>query len=342
MVTPGCGDLLRRWRDLREVSQLALAADAGVSARHLSFIESGRSKPSREMLLNLADALDVPLRERNALLNAVGFAPVYRQSAIDSAELADVLGSLEAVLERLNPYPCVVMDHLWVVLRANAAALRSPTGRRLRPASRSNSTAKSWPGTTRPMRCWARSSRSPESPRSGARPTSARACPRWCRWCCRRGAAALAVHHHCHPWDSLPSHLRRRPRSRSYGRTASTCSMPASTSTRRSRSRRFWPGILWRGCAPRSAARWIRPGRRSPRSSHGSTKAGSRASSPHEARSEPPRDLPLRERRVRPRPARTAQGAASAFDVACPVRASWAAKILGSGVGRSQTFPRQT
>jgi transcriptional regulator with XRE-family HTH domain len=119
-----CGTLLKRWRDIRDVSQLELATDAGVSARHLSFIESGRSKPSREMLLTLADALDVPLRERNALLNAAGFAPQYRESGLDSQALAPVLRSLETVLERMDPYPCVVMNRTWEVLRANQAAMR--------------------------------------------------------------------------------------------------------------------------------------------------------------------------------------------------------------------------
>src|SRR5438093_9045239 len=102
-ANPPCGALLKRWRDMRNKSQLELAVDAGVSARHLSFIESGRSKPSREMVLTLAEALDVPLRERNALLNAAGFAPMYRQSALDSAELTGVLASLDAVLERMDP-----------------------------------------------------------------------------------------------------------------------------------------------------------------------------------------------------------------------------------------------
>jgi transcriptional regulator with XRE-family HTH domain len=119
-----CGVLLKRWRDVRKVSQLELAGDAGVSARHLSFIESGRSKPSREMLLTLAEALDVPLRERNALLNAAGFAPVYQESGLDSAELAGVLRSLEEVMDRMGPYPCLVLTRRWDVLRANAAAMR--------------------------------------------------------------------------------------------------------------------------------------------------------------------------------------------------------------------------
>src|SRR5262245_20683965 len=114
-MAPPCGQLLKRWRDLRKMSQLDLATDAGVSARHLSFIESGRSKPSRQMLLSLADALDVPLRERNALLHAAGFAPLYAERALDATELSGVLRSLETVLERMDPFPCLVLDRLWAV-----------------------------------------------------------------------------------------------------------------------------------------------------------------------------------------------------------------------------------
>ena len=117
-----CGPLLRRWRTARKMSQLDLAHTAGVSSRHLSFIESGRAKPSRDMLLVLAEALDVPLRERNALLQAAGFANVYRESALDDPELAGVLQSLEQVVERMNPYPCAVLDGRWNLVRANHAA----------------------------------------------------------------------------------------------------------------------------------------------------------------------------------------------------------------------------
>jgi len=118
------GTLLKYWRGVRNMSQLDLATEAGVSARHLSFIESGRSQPSREMVLTLAEALDVPLRERNALLEAAGFAARYRASPLDSVALADVLRSLEAMLDRMEPFPCVVLDRLWVVRRANRAAMR--------------------------------------------------------------------------------------------------------------------------------------------------------------------------------------------------------------------------
>lgn len=104
------------------MSQLDLAGRAGVSARHVSFVESGRAKPSRDMLLVLAEALDVPLRDRNALLEAGGFARVYRETPIDDPVLAGVLSSLEAVIEQTNPFPAVVLDASWVVLRANRAA----------------------------------------------------------------------------------------------------------------------------------------------------------------------------------------------------------------------------
>src|SRR6187399_2451206 len=88
MTSPRLGELLKLWRSKRRVSQLDLASQAGVSPRHLSFVETGRSKPSREMVLHLAEHLDVPLRDRNAMLTAAGFAPVYRESALDAPELA--------------------------------------------------------------------------------------------------------------------------------------------------------------------------------------------------------------------------------------------------------------
>src|SRR5947209_19102241 len=91
-VRPGhnVGDLLREWRQRRRLSQLNLAVEADVSTRHLSFVETGRSRPSRELVLTLAEHLDVPLRERNALLLAAGYAPLYHQSALDAAEIAPV------------------------------------------------------------------------------------------------------------------------------------------------------------------------------------------------------------------------------------------------------------
>src|SRR5919106_2524596 len=92
------GTLLRDWRQRRRLSQLDLALEAGVSARHLSFLETGRSKPSREMVLHLSDQLDVPLRDRNHLLLAAGFAPAYEERAIDAPEMAPVRDALDRIL----------------------------------------------------------------------------------------------------------------------------------------------------------------------------------------------------------------------------------------------------
>src|SRR5215472_8907422 len=119
-----CGEVLRYWRGLRGKSQLQLSSLAGVSTRHLSFVESGRSKPSRQMLLTLAEALDIPLRERNALFHAAGFANPYPERDLDAPELASALRALRLVLERLEPYPCTVLDQGWNVLLANEAAMR--------------------------------------------------------------------------------------------------------------------------------------------------------------------------------------------------------------------------
>jgi transcriptional regulator with XRE-family HTH domain len=117
------GALLKHWRGVRNMSQLDLAARAGVSARHVSFVESGRSKASREMLHLLAEALDVPLRERNALLSAAGFASAYTESSLDAQDLATVRRALVKLLERFDPYPCVVLDRHWNVTLANDGAL---------------------------------------------------------------------------------------------------------------------------------------------------------------------------------------------------------------------------
>jgi transcriptional regulator with XRE-family HTH domain len=108
------------WRSKRRVSQLDLASQAGVSPRHLSFVETGRSKPSREMVLHLAEHLDVPLRDRNAMLTAAGFAPVYRESALDAPELASVRQAIEVILANHEPCPAFVIDGAWNLLEANA------------------------------------------------------------------------------------------------------------------------------------------------------------------------------------------------------------------------------
>lgn len=113
------GPLIAYWRNQRRMSQLALATEAEVSPRHVSFIESGRSNPSRDMVLLLASVLDVPLRERNRLLAAAGFAPAYRESALDQPQLAVVQHALDAILAQQRPYPAVVLDRAWNIVRAN-------------------------------------------------------------------------------------------------------------------------------------------------------------------------------------------------------------------------------
>jgi transcriptional regulator with XRE-family HTH domain len=115
------GDLLRDWRTVRRVPQLELASAADVSARHLSFLETGRSAPSRTMVLKLADHLDVPLRERNQLLLAAGFAPTYGESPMDGERMAMVRSALRQVLTATEPYPALAIDRHWNLVDANAA-----------------------------------------------------------------------------------------------------------------------------------------------------------------------------------------------------------------------------
>ncbi len=116
------GTLLRAWRRRRGASQLALAVQSGVSQRHVSFLESGRARPSREMVVQLSSALDVPLRQRNALLLAAGFAPAYAETPLAAPELAPVRMAIERMLKQQEPYPAVVIDRLWNLLQANEAA----------------------------------------------------------------------------------------------------------------------------------------------------------------------------------------------------------------------------
>jgi transcriptional regulator with XRE-family HTH domain len=118
------GERLRWWRERRGLSQLDLADTAGTSQRHLSFLESGRTTPSREMVLRLAAALDVPLRQQNGLLLAAGYAPGWRESDLAAPELAKVSGALDYMLAQQEPYPGVVVDRRWNLLRANAGARR--------------------------------------------------------------------------------------------------------------------------------------------------------------------------------------------------------------------------
>ena len=117
------GPLLRSWRTSRGKSQLALAVEAGVSTRHLSFVETGRASPSRELLLLLAEHLEVPLRERNALLNAAGYAAIYRQTGLDAEGMRDVRAALVHILAAHEPHPALVVNRRYDVLLSNAAAV---------------------------------------------------------------------------------------------------------------------------------------------------------------------------------------------------------------------------
>lgn len=116
--------LLRWWRAQRGLSQLALAQHAGISQRHLSFLELGRAKPSRDMVEQIAGALAVPLRQHNALLVAAGFAPEWREADLGAPELAVINNALDYILAQQEPYPAVVVDRHWNLLRANNGAVR--------------------------------------------------------------------------------------------------------------------------------------------------------------------------------------------------------------------------
>ena len=118
------GALLRRWRDMRGKTQLDLSVDAGISQKHISFVESGRSAPSRQTLLDLAQALEIPLRERNELLLAAGYAPVYAESGLDEPVTKSINGALQRMLRQHEPFPALVMDRYWNVLLTNDAAPR--------------------------------------------------------------------------------------------------------------------------------------------------------------------------------------------------------------------------
>src|SRR3954471_8261055 len=113
------GTLLRDWRRRRRLSQLDLALEAGVSARHLSFLETGRSKASREMVLHLAEELEVPLRERNRLLLAAGFAPAFAERPLEAPELEPVRRAVAQVLTGHEPFPAAVVDRWWNLVAAN-------------------------------------------------------------------------------------------------------------------------------------------------------------------------------------------------------------------------------
>ncbi len=121
-ASPPVGTLLRHWRRRRRISQLDLSVEADVSSRHLSYVETGRARPSRDMVLRLAVALEVPLRERNQLLVAAGFAPEYAERSLDDPDLAAISAGVDSVLTAFEPSPALVVDRGWHLVRANAAA----------------------------------------------------------------------------------------------------------------------------------------------------------------------------------------------------------------------------
>ncbi|MEX0972626.1 MAG: helix-turn-helix transcriptional regulator [Solirubrobacterales bacterium] len=122
------GSQLRHWRERRRVTQLELALDAGISARHLSFVETGRSRPGREMLLGVLEQLKVPFREQNRLLLAAGHAPAYPERSLDDPGLAPVREALDVILSGHEPYPAVAVDRLWNMVAANSAMLALAQG----------------------------------------------------------------------------------------------------------------------------------------------------------------------------------------------------------------------
>jgi len=118
---PRVGDYLRTWRQRRRMSQLDFALEAEISQRHLSFLESGRSAPSRDMLLHLAERLEVPLRDRNTMLLAAGYAPVYAERSLDDPAMAAARAAIALVLQGHEPYPALAVDRHWNLVEANAA-----------------------------------------------------------------------------------------------------------------------------------------------------------------------------------------------------------------------------
>jgi transcriptional regulator with XRE-family HTH domain len=124
MPASAVGGLLREWRAARRLSQLDLALEAGISARHLSCVETGKAQASRELLARLADTLGMPLRERNGLLVAAGFAPRYPESGLATPAMARIRGAIDAILQQQEPYPAFLLNRHWDVLAANRAAAR--------------------------------------------------------------------------------------------------------------------------------------------------------------------------------------------------------------------------
>jgi transcriptional regulator with XRE-family HTH domain len=124
LLDSAAGALLRHWRSVRRLSQLELSLECGVSARHVSYVETGRSRPSREMLLRLAAALEIPLRERNALLLASGYAPHYYETELAAPEMAQTQNAIRLILRHQEPYPAFLMDRYWNIRMTNEAAAR--------------------------------------------------------------------------------------------------------------------------------------------------------------------------------------------------------------------------
>jgi transcriptional regulator with XRE-family HTH domain len=120
-AVPQLGELLRYWRQQRGKSQLDLSMDTGISQRHVSFVESGRSSPSRDFLSIVSDALNIPLRERNVLLLASGFAPQYSEQSMDAEQMAVITRAIDQMLQQHEPHPAMVLDRYWNVIRTNSA-----------------------------------------------------------------------------------------------------------------------------------------------------------------------------------------------------------------------------
>jgi transcriptional regulator with XRE-family HTH domain len=128
LESPTVGARLREWRMRRRLSQLDLACEAEISTRHLSFVETGRAQPSREMVLHLAEQLEVPLRERNELLVAAGFAPVFPERPLDDPALTGARAALELILKGHEPYPALLIDRRWNIVSANATVPKIMSG----------------------------------------------------------------------------------------------------------------------------------------------------------------------------------------------------------------------
>lgn len=119
---PTSGTLLRQWREIRGKPQLELALDTGISQKHVSFVETGRSTPSRQMIIDIADALQIPLRERNAIFLAAGYAPVYRDEPLDAPSMQSIDRAVRRMLRQHEPFPAIVMDRYWNVIDTNLSA----------------------------------------------------------------------------------------------------------------------------------------------------------------------------------------------------------------------------